>query len=125
MMVNEITNYLQLYLIQEPEKGKLSKGQKLENRKAMILAKAIRSKRLLQIKNEKFGFRDADQAKSSFLTYFEILIEKIIYEWQLPLLKLIMLPVCFGLMRLKKDLVLVLVKKDDGTNSRLFSKIVS
>ena len=37
--------YLQLYIIPEPEKGKLTKEQKEENRKTMILAEAIRSDR--------------------------------------------------------------------------------
>lgn len=32
--------YLQLYLIHEPEKGKLTKEQKEENRKTMVLAEA-------------------------------------------------------------------------------------
>ena len=68
--------YLQLYLIPEPEKGKLTKEQKEENRKTMVLAEAIRSKRLLQIKNEEYGFRDTDKAKGSFIAYFERLTEK-------------------------------------------------
>ncbi|HQX96280.1 MAG TPA: phage integrase SAM-like domain and Arm DNA-binding domain-containing protein, partial [Chitinophagaceae bacterium] len=68
--------YLQLYIIPEPEKGKLTKEQKEENRKTMILAEAIRSKRLLQIKNEEYGFRDTDKAKGSFIAYFERLTEK-------------------------------------------------
>jgi hypothetical protein len=38
--------YLQLYLVPEPEKGKLTKEQKEENRKTLVLAEAIRSKRL-------------------------------------------------------------------------------
>ena len=68
--------YLQLYIMPEPEKGKLTKEQKEENRKTMILAEAIRSKRLLQIKNEEYGFRDTDKAKGSFIAYFERLTEK-------------------------------------------------
>lgn len=42
----------------------------------MVLAEAIRSKRLLQIKNEEYGFRDTDKAKGSFIAYFERLTEK-------------------------------------------------
>ncbi len=68
--------YLQLYLIPEPEKGKLTREQKEENRKTIILAEAIRSKRLLQIKNEEYGFRDTEKAKGSFIAYFERLTEK-------------------------------------------------
>jgi integrase len=68
--------YLQLYLIPEPEKGKLTREQKEENRKTIILAEAIRSKRLLQIKNEEYGFRDTEKGKGSFIAFFERLTEK-------------------------------------------------
>lgn len=68
--------YLQLYLIPEPEKGKLTKEQKEENRKTWELAEAIRSKRILAIKNEEYGFRDTSKAKISFIDYFEKLTEK-------------------------------------------------
>jgi integrase len=68
--------YLQLYIIPEPEKGKLTKEQKEENRNTLNLAEAIRSKRLLQLKNEEYGFRDTDKAKGSFIAYFEVLTEK-------------------------------------------------
>lgn len=68
--------YLQLYLIPEPEKGKLTKEQKEANRKTLVLAEAIRSKRLLQIKNEEFGFRDTEKTKGSFISYFEHLTEQ-------------------------------------------------
>lgn len=63
--------YLNLYLVPEPEKGKLTKEQKDENRKKLAMAEAIRSKRLLEIKNEEFGFRDTEKVKGSFLSYFE------------------------------------------------------
>lgn len=68
--------YLNLYLIPEPEKGKLTKEQKDENRKKLSMAEAIRSKRLLEIKNEEYGFRDTEKVKGSFLSYFEQLTEK-------------------------------------------------
>jgi len=68
--------YLQLYLIPKPGQGGLTKAQKEENRKTLALAEAIRSKRLLQIKNDEFGFRDTDRAKGSFLAYFERLTNK-------------------------------------------------
>lgn len=68
--------YLQLYLTPKPEHGQLTKEQKEENRKTLALAEAIRSKRLIQIKNEEFGFRDTDRAKGSFLAYFERMTHK-------------------------------------------------
>lgn len=68
--------YLQLYLIPEPSKGKLTKEQKDVNRQTLVLAEAIRSKRLLQIKNEEFGFRDTEKLKGSFINYFEHLTGK-------------------------------------------------
>ncbi len=68
--------YLNLYLNPEPEKGKLTKQEKEDNRKALAMAEAIRSKRLLEIKNEEYGFRDTEKVKGSFLSYFEMLTEK-------------------------------------------------
>lgn len=68
--------YLNLYLTPEPEKGKLTKEVKEDNRKMLSMAEAIRSKRLLEIKNEEYGFRDTDKVKGSFLHYFELLTEK-------------------------------------------------
>lgn len=68
--------YLQLYLIPEPEKGKLSKKEKEENKKTLELAEAIRSKRHLEIKNGIYGFQDSGKLKGSFLGYVEYLAEK-------------------------------------------------
>ena len=68
--------YLKLYLHAKPENGKLTKEQRDHNEKTKALAEAVRSKRLLQIKNEEFGFRDTEKMKGSFLTYFETLTEK-------------------------------------------------
>lgn len=68
--------YLKMYLHAKPEHGKLTKEQRDHNEKTKALADAIRSKRLLQIKNEEFGFRDTEKSKGSFLTYFETLTEK-------------------------------------------------
>ena len=68
--------YLQLYLIPEPEKGKLSKKEKEENKKTLELAEAIRSKRHLEIKNGIYGFQDSGKLKGSFLRYVEYLAEK-------------------------------------------------
>jgi integrase len=68
--------YLQLYLLPETNKSKLTKEQKELNRKTLTLAEAIRSKRFLQVKNEEFGFRDTEKVKGSFVTYFELLAEE-------------------------------------------------
>ena len=68
--------YLKMYLIPEPEKGKITKAEKEENRKTLDLAEAIRSKRHFEIKNGIFGFQDMGKMKGSFLKYFEYLTEK-------------------------------------------------
>jgi len=68
--------YLQLYLVPEPDKGKLSKEQKDENKKNLALAEAIRSKRHLELQNGIYGFQDQGKLKGSFLRYFEYLTEK-------------------------------------------------
>jgi integrase len=68
--------YLQLYLTPEPEKGKLSKKEKDENKKTLELAEAIRSKRHLEIKNGIYGFQDSGKLKGSFLRYVEYLAEQ-------------------------------------------------
>jgi integrase len=68
--------YLQLYLTPEPEKGKLGKTQKEENRKNLELAESIRSKRHLEIINNTYGLKDASRQNSSFLRYMESLAGK-------------------------------------------------
>ncbi|HSB93658.1 MAG TPA: site-specific integrase, partial [Flavitalea sp.] len=68
--------YLNLYLIPELEKGKLTKAQKDENKKTLAIAEAIRSKRHLEVVNDEYGFRNRDKAKGSFLKYVEDLVEK-------------------------------------------------
>ncbi|MFZ4740350.1 MAG: phage integrase SAM-like domain-containing protein [Bacteroidales bacterium] len=68
--------YLQLYLSPEPEKGKLKKEEKEENRKILSLAEAIRSKRHLELQNGIYGFQDQGKMKGSFVRYFEYLAEK-------------------------------------------------
>jgi integrase len=67
--------HLQLTLIPEPKKGKLTKEQKEENRKNLSLAEAIRSKRHLEMQNGIYGFQDHGKMKGSFLRYFEYLTE--------------------------------------------------
>jgi len=73
---NRQYEYLQLYLTPDPEKGKLTKEQKEENRKTLALAEAIRSKRHLEIQNGIYGFQDQSKQKGSFLRYVEYLAEK-------------------------------------------------
>ena len=68
--------YLQLYLTPEPQKVKLTKGQKDDNKKTLALAEAIRSKRHLEIQNGIYGFQDKGKMKGSFIRYVEYLSEK-------------------------------------------------
>ncbi|MCK9613130.1 MAG: site-specific integrase [Bacteroidales bacterium] len=68
--------YLQLYLVPEPQTGRLPKTVRDENKKILELAESIRSKRHLELKNGIFGFQDQSKMKSSFLRYFEYLTEK-------------------------------------------------
>ena len=67
---------LQLYLIPEPVKGKLSTKDKEDNRKNLALAESIRSKRHLELQNSRYGFQDVEKINGSFLRYFEQLTEK-------------------------------------------------
>lgn len=67
---------LQLYLVPEPEKGKLSTKDKDDNRKNLALAESIRSKRHLELQNSRYGFQDVEKINGSFLRYFEQLTEK-------------------------------------------------
>lgn len=68
--------YLSLYLIPEPEKGKLTQAQKDENKKILSLAESIRSKRHLEIQNGMYGFNDQEKLKGFFIIYMETLAEK-------------------------------------------------
>ncbi len=67
--------YLGLYLIPEPEKGKLTQAQKDENKKILSLAESIRSKRHLEIQNGMYGFNDQEKLKGYFIIYMETLAE--------------------------------------------------
>lgn len=67
--------YLNLYLIPEPSKGRLTKEQKESNRKNLALAEAIRSKRHLEIQNGIYGFEDQEKKRGSFIGYFQLLAE--------------------------------------------------
>lgn len=67
--------YLSLYLIPAPEKGRLTKAQKDVNNKILSLAESIRSKRLLEIQNGLYGFNDQEKLKGFFIIYMEILAQ--------------------------------------------------
>lgn len=62
--------YLKLYII--PERTKADKDA---NRETMQLANAILAKRILEIKNGRFGFKEPAQ-KTQFFPYFEALTNK-------------------------------------------------
>ena len=68
--------YLGLYLTPKPETGSLTKAQKDENKKILALAENIRAKRLLEINNNQYAFRDKEKLSGSFLDYFESLCEQ-------------------------------------------------
>jgi hypothetical protein len=56
--------YLQLYLVPEPQTGRLPKTVRDENKKILELAESIRSKRHLELKNGIFGFQDLRKGKT-------------------------------------------------------------
>lgn len=68
--------YLQLYLMAEPETGSLTRQQKDENKKILQLAESIRAKRHLEIHNSIYDFQDSEKLKGNFLMYFDTLTEK-------------------------------------------------
>lgn len=68
--------YLKLYLIPEPENGKLSKAKKNENNNILSLAQSIRSKRHLEIHNGIYGFNNQEKLKGHFIIYMDALAEK-------------------------------------------------
>ena len=61
--------YLKLYLLPEPEEGKLTKAQKDENNKILSLAESIRSKRHLEVQNGIYGFNNQEKLKGHFIVY--------------------------------------------------------
>jgi integrase len=67
--------YLQLYLMVEPERGSLTRQQKDENKKILQLAESIRAKRHLEIHNSIYDFQDSEKLKGNFLLYFDTLTE--------------------------------------------------
>jgi integrase len=68
--------YLELYLTPDPAKGKLSNTAKEENKKMLLLAETIRSKRHLEIQNSTYDFHDKEKLKTYFIMYMQALAEK-------------------------------------------------
>ena len=68
--------YLNLFLYPDPDKGRLTKSQKDQNKENLALAESIRAKRHLEIQNNVFGFADRSKLNASFLNYFELLTSK-------------------------------------------------
>lgn len=63
--------YLKLYLI--PEK---SRQDKETNKQTLQLAEAVKSKRVVELRNGKFGFEDDYKVDTNFLDYYRHLSEK-------------------------------------------------
>lgn len=63
--------YLRLYLI--PEK---SRADKEKNRQTEALAEAIRAKRVVELRNGEYGFRDGSKAEVRFFDYYRAMVEK-------------------------------------------------
>lgn len=64
--------YLKLYLDPDPK----SMIDKDLNKRTLQLAESIRAKRMIEIQNGIFGFRDSEKLKGSFLDYVEHLAKK-------------------------------------------------
>lgn len=64
--------YLDLYLIDKPK----SKADRQANKETLELAKSIKSKRELQIKNDEHGFKRAASSKADFMEFFRTQAEK-------------------------------------------------
>ena len=62
--------YLKLYLV--PEK---SRADKEKNRQTIQLAEAIRAKRIVELRNNQYGFRTSHASSLRFFDYFEAVVE--------------------------------------------------
>lgn len=65
------TEYLDVYLIPEPEKGKLTRLEKIHNEESLNLAKSICLKRQLEIQSGKFEITDIKKQKAPVLPLME------------------------------------------------------
>ncbi|WP_454895517.1 tyrosine-type recombinase/integrase [Alloprevotella tannerae] len=63
--------YLKMYLV--PEK---TRADKEKNKQTLLFADAIRSKRVVEVRNGKFGFTDNRKSKVRFFDYFNSLCEQ-------------------------------------------------
>lgn len=63
--------YLKLYLIPEH-----SRADKAKNTSTMMMAEAIRAKRLVELQNGVFGFEDHFSLDTNFLAYYRAMVEK-------------------------------------------------
>ncbi len=63
--------YLHLYLVPEE-----TRSDREENRKTLELAEAIRAKRLLEVRNGEYGFRDRFSEDTNFRAYYERMCEE-------------------------------------------------
>ena len=63
--------YLKLYLI--PERNAQDKQK---NRETLQLAEAIKSKRIVDLQNGRFGFEDSQRLNISVIDYFQSVVDK-------------------------------------------------
>ena len=63
--------YLKMYLV--PEK---TRADKEKNKQTLLLADAIRAKRVVELRNGKYGFNDGRKTNVRFFDYYESLCEK-------------------------------------------------
>lgn len=63
--------YLKMYLV--PEK---TRADKEKNRQTLLLAEAIKSKRIVELRNGQYGFRDRKADGTRFFDYYRSLCEK-------------------------------------------------
>ena len=67
---NRSYEYLRLYLV--PEK---TRADKENNRNTLALAEAVRAKRVVEIRNGEFGFKNQAKEKMNFYDYFVSMVE--------------------------------------------------
>ena len=68
---NRKYEYLKMYLV--PER---SRADKEKNRETLLLAQAICSKRIVELRNNQYGFNRASALSADFFAYFQHLIDK-------------------------------------------------
>lgn len=63
--------YLKLYLVPE-----LTRADREKNKETLRLADAIRSKRVVELRNGMYGFKDAFAIDTNFYDYYRVMVEK-------------------------------------------------